>query len=440
MNTGPVASIGAALLAVVLLADSAPGQSCDPADLYGPDQQFATGTAPWSVAIGDLNGDNILDIAVANADFATNTVSVLLGNGDGTFQPRQDFATGSSPRSVAIGDLNGDNILDLAVANFATAGTVSVLLGNGNGTFQAQQQFTTGNRTESVAIGDLNGDNIPDLAVANRVSNTVGVLLGNGNGTFQAQQQFGTHFGPAFVAIGDLDGNGSPDLVTANFSAGTISVLLGNGNGTFQAQQSIVTSVPDSTFSVSIGDLNGDSAADIVVANGASNTISVLLGNGNGTFQPRQDIAIDQATSVAIGDLDGDGTPDLAVANGTFPNGTVSVLLGNGNGTFQAQQQFAAGSNPLSLAIGDLDGNNSPDLVTANLSSSTVSVLLNQCDFPDPCPADIDDNGILNLDDVDAFVSAYLAGNLAVADLNGDGMLTPDDFDVFIESYMSGCL
>src|SRR6266852_2860168 len=176
---------------------------------------FATGTNPVSVAIGDFNGDGKLDLAVANSSSRSNTVSVLLGNGDGSFQPQTTFATGSTPTSVAIGDFNGDGKLDLAVAN-ANSANVSVLLGNGDGSFQAQTTFATGFIPESVAIGDFNGDGKLDLAVANGGDNNVSVLLGNGDGSFQAQTTFATGTNPQSVAIGDFNGDGERDLAVAN--------------------------------------------------------------------------------------------------------------------------------------------------------------------------------------------------------------------------------
>ena len=196
---------------------------CDPVTLFAPQQQYATSSNPRSVAIGDLDADGTLDLVIANS--FSNTVSVLLGNGDGTFQTRQDFAASNGPQSVAIGDLNGDGMPDLVVANSGFS-TVSVLLGNGDGTFQTRQDFATGSRPSSVAIGDLDGDGTPDLAVTNESSNTVSVLLGNGDGTFQTRQDFSIGSIPVSVAIGDLNGDGTPDIAVANLLSDTVSVLL----------------------------------------------------------------------------------------------------------------------------------------------------------------------------------------------------------------------
>ena len=146
-----------------------------------PFLSFDTGGESFSLALGDLNGDGKPDLAAVNVD--VNTVSVLLGNGDGTFGPKSDYGTGSYPHSVAIGDLNGDGKPDLATANTVSF-TVSVLLGNGDGTFGPKNDYGTGSNPYSVAIGDLNGDGKPDLAVANENSSTVSVLLGNGDGAF----------------------------------------------------------------------------------------------------------------------------------------------------------------------------------------------------------------------------------------------------------------
>ena len=343
---------------------------------FRPQARLAAGGYPYAVAIGDVNGDGRPDLVTANA--ASGDVSVLLGIGDGTFRPQARFAVGGTPTSVAIGDLSGDRIPDLVTAN-AGSGDVSVLLGNGDGTFRPQARFAAGSGPHSVAIGDVNGDGRPDLITANRGSDDVSVLLGAGDGTFRPQARFAAGGSPYAVAIGDVNGDGRPDLVTANNGSGDVSVLLGNGDGTFR---------PPTDFAagglpafVVIGDVNGDSRPDLVVANGGNSNdpgdVSVLLGNGDGTFRPQARLAAGRnPTSVAIGDVNGDGRPDLVTANYSGGTGDVSVLLGAGDGTFQPQALFAAGSGPASVAIGDVNGDGRPDLVTANNGSGDVSVLL----------------------------------------------------------------
>jgi hypothetical protein len=350
---------------------------------FGPKSDFGTGTSPGSVAIADLNGDGSLDLAVANG--SSNTVSVLLGDGDGTFGPKSDFGTGTGPGSVTIADLNADGKPDLATAN-NSSNTVSVLLGNGDGTFAPKSDFGTGASPRSVAIGDLNGDGKPDLVTANSASwsNTVSVLLGNGNGTFGPKSDYGAGAIPRSVAIGDLNADGKPDLVTANAGFGpdhfgTVSVLLGNGNGTFGPKSEYGTGT--SSQSVAIGDLNGDGKPDLAVANySSSNTVSVLLGNGDGTFGIKSDYGTGPSpSSLAIGDFNGDGIRDLVVTNsGASPVyvGSVSVLLGNGDGIFGPQSDYGVGLNPQSVAIGDLNADGKPDLAVVNYSSTTISVLL----------------------------------------------------------------
>ncbi len=346
---------------------------------FGAFTHFETGQNPYSLAIGDLNADGKSDLAVANP--SSNTVSVLLGNGDGTLGAgTSGFGTGIDPVSISIGDLNADGKPDLAVANEnsgAVSGSISVLLGNGDGTFGAKTDFGAGEDPGSVAIGDLNGDGKPDLAVANFNSQTVSVLLGKGDGAFWPRTDFVTGTGPQSVAIGDLDGDGKPDLATANYSS-TVSVLLGNGDGTFGAKTDFGTGpLPRS---VAIGDLNGDGKPDLAVAN-YYNTASVLLGNGDGTFGAKTDFGTGPSPySIAIGDLNADGKPDLAVANGGSSGGySVSVLLGSGDGTFGVKTDYGAGGNPVSVAIADLNADANLDLAVANYYN-TVSVLLGNGD------------------------------------------------------------
>jgi len=365
-----------------------------------------------AAAVGDFNGDGAPDLAVGGI---IPIVSVLLGNGDGSFPAESNFDAGLGPRSVAIGDFDGDGVLDLAVANVAS-GNVSVLLGAGDGSFQTARNFDAGEAPRSIAVGDFNGDGVLDLAVANGRSlagtGSIWVLLGNGDGTFQTAGRYGTNFHWC-VAIGDFNGDGVLDLAAVNggavppFTGGNVWVLLGNGDGTFQPAGRFgdTSSHP---VSVAVGDFDGDGVADLVVVNSLYENVSVFLGNGDGSFQaPRNFAAGLTPSSVAVGDLNGDGILDLAVANYSIPRGTVSVLLGNGDGTFQARHTFIAGRYSNSVALGDFNQDGVPDLVVANIDSDDVSVLLG--------------NGNGTFQVARNFGVLVRPSFVAVGDFNGDG-------------------
>jgi hypothetical protein len=349
---------------------------------------FDAGSAPSAVAVGDFNGDGIKDLAVAN--YGDNNVSVLLGNGDGTFQDAVNYAAGTYPSSVAVGDFNGDGTQDLAVAN--ASGGVNVLLGNGDGTFQDAVNYATVD-AYSVAVGDFNGDGIKDLAVVGNddLGGAVNVLLGKGDGTFQTARSFAVQDLPSSVAAADFNGDGFSDLAVVD-RAGVVQVLLSNGNGTFQHPQAWGAGGMDPSSGV-VGDFNGDGIPDLAVAglssDGRNGIVTVLLGTGDGGFRDAAGGAAGlNPQSVVVGDFNGDGIPDLAVANYNFGFGTpsVSVLLGNGDGSFQPAMTYDAGTNPFSVAVGDFNGDGSDDLAVTNFVPSDVSILLNDNVWGGPRP------------------------------------------------------
>jgi hypothetical protein len=257
--------------------------------------------------------------------------------------------------------------------------------------FAAPRRVPVAAFPDAVAIGDLNGDRRPDLAVASTNSitdtSTVSVLLGRGSGSFRAASRYRTGVVPESIAIGDLNGDGKPELAVANWGEDTVTVLVNRGGGRFAAGAEYATG--KFPWDVAIGDLDGDGAAELVVASttvhlgGAQSLVSVFANNGDGTFQDRIDYRPGRGSyAVAIGDLNRDRKPDLVSAN---RSDSVSVFFNNGDGTFRPRVDSRAGSGPRSLAIGDLDGDRKPDVVTANRSTAgfsgdrdSVSVLRNR--------------------------------------------------------------
>jgi hypothetical protein len=402
---------------------------------------FETGQIPVFVAVGDFNGDGIPDLATANQ--GDNIVSILLGRGDGTFQPAVNYAAGTGPACVVVADFNRDGKLDLAMATSRwqpSSGAVSVLLGNGDGTFLGPVSYATGGENpQSLAVGDFNGDGVPDLAVAN-FGNTfagtgasVSILLGNSEGSFQPAVNYpfvrtgspnlGHLPGSISVVGADFNGDGVPDLAVAtvklrdDFSDdGQVGVLLGNGDGTFQAA---ITCDAGSALPIVLaaGDFNGDGKADLAVTIYGGNEVGVLLGNGDGTFQAVMSYPVGPNSDpwyVADGDLNGDGILDLAVSS----RGSVSVLLGNGDGTFRASHGYPVGlsgnyfGSGNSVAIGDFNGDGKPDLAVGNNAGNNVSVLLGNGDGTFPVTPNYSTGS-----------SSDYAGGVAVADFNGDGIL-----------------
>lgn len=387
----------------------------------GAKTDFSTGTAPLGVVVGDFNGDGKIDIAVVGDCNAAGCVSILLGNGDGTFQTHADYATGAGPIGLVVGDFNRDGVLDLAILDTCgpSCGFVSVLLGKGDGTFLARTDYPVGQAPGAIVVQDFNGDGNLDLAVANS-SNTVSVLLGKGDGTFQAHVDFISNATPIGIAAGDFTGDKIPDLIITHSGAPwPVTLMKGNGDGTFQAEQQILQgpSTLDTPNVVGV-DLNNDGKLDLVLSV-VSQGAAVFLGNGDGTFQPEVDYAIGgYPVAFAVQDLNGDGNLDLAVVGQS--SNTVTVLLGNGDGTFSPKTNLPAGpTSPVPLyasggVIADFDGDGIPDLAINESNfdypgSGVVSVLLGKGNGVLASALNTNSNGA--------------AGEMATADFNGDGRL-----------------
>jgi len=382
----------ATTLALISIMQSAAASTVS----FKPPQTYRVSANPISLAVGDFNGDGKPDLAVlSDGDTAVNgtssgngSVSILLGNGDGTFQSARSFTVPTNLSGIAAGDFNEDGRDDLAVLRFASAtntadqGDITIFLSNGDGTFRVANILTPGTNPEGALVYDFNGDHKLDVATTDGGPDgtvRVSVLLGNGDGSFQPASNYKAG---GNIALGDFNSDGKIDLAVGG-SPG-ILILMGNGDGTFQPGIA-AASYPQL---LGVADFNGDGKADLL-ARGTNpcpprvcfGPVGIFLGNEDGTFRGPIGVA-SQFVGVA-GDLNGDGKVDLAGFTLTGDGHAVVVLLGNGDGTFQAPATFAAGVEPVVGAVIDLNGDKEPDLVTVDFATASpggngdVSVLLN---------------------------------------------------------------
>jgi hypothetical protein len=356
---------------------------------------FAAGHSPQVTATGHFNTDTIQDLVVANYG---GTVSVLVGNGDGTFQAPIDSDTGDNPSSIAVGDFNGDGKMDAATANFGNV-TVSVLIGNGDGTFQAPVDIYLGYQPTSVAVGDFNADGMMDLgAVSNfYVPGSWGywgfypgwwegqshVMMGTGAGSFGAPMTNWLSYGyRSGAAADDFNGDGRDDFAVGNFEYGTVDVALASSTGALGGHTSFW--VGYNAGAVAAGDLSGDGKADLVSANWYSNNVGVLLGDGFGGFANVVNYAAGGTpVGIVLGDFNahnGDGNLDIAVS--TSSGSGVSVLLGRGNGTFTPSVPSTSDASLVGVATGDFNGDGWLDAAAANSSGNSASVFVNDQVWP----------------------------------------------------------
>ena len=353
---------------------------------FNPAVNYPAGSFPLYMAAGDFNGDGKVDLAVAT-DLNSSDISILLGNGDGTFQAPVSYATGENVYWVAVGDFNGDGIPDLVIAGSSLTAEywgLAVLIGNGDGTFQTPTTYfvESGYMPLTVAVADFNGDGIADLVALNQLTSEVGnvlatVYLGNGDGTFQSPKTRTTSVaaGSAYsLGVGDFNGDGIPDFALLGYS--TLEIFIGNGDGTFQTGLS--SSITSAAYPFVVADLNGDGYTDLAFSTGTG--VSVLLGNGNGTFQAAASYGSFLLPRMLVtADFNGDGIPDIAVDSwntSTAPDSIASVLLGNGGGTLQNPVNYSVGDNSYGVVTADFNGDGRADLAVANSGGNNVSILL----------------------------------------------------------------
>jgi FG-GAP-like repeat len=356
MRSFLVTFIGSLLLLLVIL----------PSESFAG--QFLTytsypGGSPFAFASGDFNGDGRYDLAVLNS--SDGNVSVFLASADGILKTPVTYAIGVNPSSIAVADLNGDGKLDIVVANngdpkISEFGDVGILLGNGNGTFRKAIQADVGSIfPDKLVVADFDGDGIPDLAVVTTKPAVLRIYLGNGNGKFRiaAKYLLAGHF--ALFLAADFNQDGKEDLAILSggncHKCNEVTVLLGNGNGTFQT--GIVTDLPYESTAMVAGDFNNDERVDLVVNRGV-----FLSGNGDGTFSiVNEDVYFESA---AAGDLNGDGKLDLVTVEGS----QTATILGNGDGTFQSSTAYDVGPEPVAVGALNLSGNGRLDAVTFTIT------------------------------------------------------------------------
>jgi hypothetical protein len=388
---------------------------------FRPASFVALGSVSISAIIGDFNGDGKADLAAANE--GSDSISILLGNGDGTFQAPVSISLDQpgisvSPTSIVAADFNIDGKLDLAVAT-PNVHDVAVLLGNGNGTFGSPVHYALDdpnfvNNINKLASVDLNLDGYPDLVLDNLSSNHVTVLLNKGDGTFPSSSSYAAGPEPIGIAIADFNGGGWPDVIVAdNAVDGEVTLLVNKGYG-FQAAPLRRSGFAPTSFAT--GDFNGDGKLDLVTVSSVTppptgiGTGTVMLGNADGTFQAPKIWSTSAISAVAVGDFDGDGKLDLVETNPTPGNGNLSLLLGKGDGTFQSATNYTVGTTPETVAVADLNGDGKPDVIVGNRNSGNISVLLNA------------GNGSL-IPAVDyATPATGTPESIAIGDFNGDGV------------------
>jgi len=388
---------------------------------FSPVVNYAVGSSPYAVLAADFNHDNVQDLAVVN--YYGSSVSVLRGNGDvnGTFQTAQNFATGSNPVSLAVGDFNGDGKLDIMTVN---GSNMNVLRGNDDCTFQTPQTTTLPFYPASVAVGDVNADGKLDLVATSNdyvidgyyyyygyygglysypyghYEGRVNVVMGNGDGTFAPP--ITTDLGEGYAGgVAAENFNSDTNLDVAVLESGNVRVLAGNGDGTFGAPVDYAT---DGAQSILVGDANGDGIHDLITKNGSS--VGVLLGNGaagvgDGTFQPALNTPLNfYPNSLATGDINADGKLDLVTTSSEYVidgyyygyygglysyghyEGRVNVLLGHGDGGFAAPRTTAVdGSYLPAVAAADFNGDGFTDVAVSDWYANNLSVLINQQDW-----------------------------------------------------------
>ena len=356
--------------------------ACSKSEPYTPPDPFyyfasyKVGKNPTTIMTADLNQDSFTDLITTN--IASNTISILLGNGDGTFKDQIQVHICQEPRALTMGDFNEDGHDDVAVACAGDDG-IAILLGHGNGRFEEGQRYPVHRAPIALATDDINRDGHADLAVALR-NDKVKIFLGNGTGEFRHGVQYEHGDTPTSVALSDLNGDGKLDMVVTNGGpmSNAVSIWLGNGDGSFRAPKDYSTG--HRPLGVSFADFNNDQYSDLLVINGEKDCFTTFLGNGNATFRPGKESGADAGPNFGLArDFNGDRLVDVAIVN--LQSNDLSILFGKGDGTFHyPPRNYRTKSGPFALSSFRVTtaGGDEPGLAIADNGSGSVSIFLHK--------------------------------------------------------------
>lgn len=337
---------------------------------------YKVGRNPTTVTPFDINQDGLTDLVTTN--MSSNTISILLGNGDGTFHEQIQLHVCQEPRSLANGLFNQDEYPDIVLA-CSGSDQIAVLFGRADGKFEEGPQYPVHRTPVSIASGDLNGDQVVDLVVALR-NDKVKVFLGQGSGEFHHGAQYEYGDTPTSVALSDLNEDGKLDLVVTNGGpmSNAVSIWVGKGDGTFE--KPIDYRSGRRPLGVSFADFNNDHIKDLLVINGERDSFSTFLGNGNATFQAGHDSGADAGPIFGLArDFDGDHRADVAIVN--LQSSDLSILFGRGDGTFEyPPRNYRTKSGPFAVALFNVTTQalEEPGLVTADNGQGTISIFLHR--------------------------------------------------------------
>ncbi|MGE3165408.1 MAG: FG-GAP-like repeat-containing protein [Planctomycetota bacterium] len=340
------------------------------------------GTRAYGGIGSDLDNDGFLDLSIINEDTADVRVFMNLADGTGLYssflQPTTPIGFQGSPNESA--DFNRDGNVDLCVSNGATS-TVSVLLGNGNGTFSPQQSIPVGGAPRGIVVIDVDGDGDMDIVNANSSSSNMSVMLNNGSGVFGSPTFYESGLNGEWPAsAADLNEDGIMDIVIGSVSADQIGVNLGNGNGTFTALPVIQNA--GASWMIALGDLNGDGHIDVTSANSSNSNGGVLFGDGTGALTIPQFYSLDPfVIATDVGDVDGDG--DLDWVSSSF-SGDWRLLTNDGAGNFTVNQEFPSPQAASCALLLDIDNDGDLDLALIDELADVVVLYRQGVGVPGP--------------------------------------------------------